>query len=270
MLVSQGLTTAADRFPIGTGYIYSLSIGATCQNQTQLGLTYAGSGLDTNQVGGGSVSLNVPAYTFNPVFEQAYLSIGIKKIIYSDIYQFQYSNQIGAGGTFNFLVTNGISNIKSVLVLPFISKGTSTNIPLGQDGNMGLLPFQSPFDPAGGGPTSPYVQFTQFNVQVSGMNMIYNTEKYSYEHYANQFKGVNGVEGGMCDGQMSGLVGYKDWFAEYNYYYVNCARMLPLEESVPKSINILGTSCSVKPIDLYVFVEYGCEISVDLTSGARI
>ena len=270
MLVSQGLTTAADRFPIGTGYIYSLSIGATCQNQTQLALGNAGlAALDTNQVGGGSIALNVPAYTFNPVFEQAYLSIGIKKIIYSDIYQFQYSNQIGAGGTFNFLVTNGISNIISVLVLPFISKGT-TNVPVGADGNLGLMPFQSPFDPAGGGPTSPYVQFTQFNVQVSGMNMIYNTEKYSYEHFANQFKGVNGVEGGMCDGQMSGLIGYKDWFAEYNYYYVNCARCLPLEANVPKSINILGTSCSVKPIDLYVFVEYGCEISVDLTSGARV
>jgi hypothetical protein len=268
MLVSQGLITAADRFPIGTGYIYSLSIGSVCQNQTQVSLgNSALASIDTNQVGGGSISLNVPAYTFNPVFEQAYLSMGIKKIIYSDIYQFQYSNQITALGTFNFLVTNGISNIKSVLVLPFFSKGSAGVV---NTGNMGILPFQSPFDPAGGGPTSPYIQFTQFNVQVSGMNMIYNTEKYSYEHYANQFKGVNGVEGGQCDGQMSGLVGYKDWFAEYNYYYTNCARMLPLEESVPKSINILGTSCSQQPIDLYVFVEYGCEISVDLTSGARV
>jgi hypothetical protein len=269
MLASQNLITAADRFPVGENYIYSLSIGQKCQNQTQLsGQTYAAGALPENQVGGGSIMLNVPAYTFNPVFEQAYLSMGIKKIIYSDIYQFQFSNKITTGGTFNFLVTNGIADIKSVLVLPFFSKGTTTGA--GADGNMGILPFQSPFDPAGGGPTSPYVQFTQFNIQVSGQNMIYNTEKYSYEHFVNQFKGVNAIDGGMADGTNSGLIGYKDWFAEYNYYYVNCARCLPLESSVPKSINILGTSASQKPIDLYVFVEYGTEISVDLTSGARV
>jgi hypothetical protein len=270
-----------DAFPVGS-YICSLSVGPECQNQTQRTLTYAGS-LGKNLVGGGSITLNVPAYTFNPVYEQAYLSIGIKKIIYSDIYQFQYVNSIGGavqvgqqpvGNVFNFIVSNGIANIKSVLVLPFFSKGTNDgddgDVTVGSDGNMGILPFQSPFDPAGGGPTSPYIQLTQFNIQISGQNMIYNTERYSYEHFANQFKGVNAVDGGMADGTNSGLVGWKDWISSYNYYYVNCARCLPLEANVPKSINILGTSLSQKPIDLYVFTEYGTEISVDLTTGARV
>lgn len=273
-----------DAFPVGS-YICSLSVGPECQNQIQKSLTYAGS-LQKNLVGGGSIALNVPAYTFNPVFEQAYLSIGIKKIIYSDIYQFQYVNSIGGaivgqqptGNVFNFIVSNGIANIKSVLVLPFFSKGTNNGKDTGDgptetvgiDGNMGILPFQSPFDPAGGGPTSPYVQLTQFNIQISGQNMIYNTERYSYEHFANQFKGVNAVDGGMADGTNSGLVGWKDWISSYNYYYVNCARCLPLEANVPKSINILGTSLSQKPIDLYVFTEYGTEISVELASGARV
>ena len=155
-----------------------------------------------------------------------------------------------------------------MLVLPFFSEGTIAGA--GADGNMGMMPFQSPFDPAGGGPTSPLVQLTQFNIQISGQNQIYNTERYSYEQFVNQLAGVNAVNGGQTDSLTSGLVGFKDFAAEYCYYYVNCGRMLPAEESVPKSINILGTNMSMKPIDLYVFVEYGVEISIDLATGARV
>jgi uncharacterized alkaline shock family protein YloU len=46
--------------------------------------------------------------------------------------------------------------------------------------------------------------------------------------------------------------------------------MLPAEEAVPKSVYVVGINMSPKPIDLYIFVEYGVEISVDLTSGARV
>jgi len=37
------------------------------------------------------------------------------------------------------------------------------------------------------------------------------------------------------------------------YYYVNVGRMLPVEEAVPKSVNVLGTNMS-KAIDLFVFI----------------
>jgi hypothetical protein len=40
--------------------------------------------------------LYVPAYTFNPVFESAYLSSPIKRIAYEDVYQYQVIN-VGAG-----------------------------------------------------------------------------------------------------------------------------------------------------------------------------
>ncbi len=248
-------------------YIYSVSVGNRCLNAAQSVLE----GVSIAPIGGGSVTLNVPAYTFNPVYEQSYISTPIKKIVYTDIYQYQTTNQItgqAAGGVFNILVSNGIANIKSVLVLPFFSQGSSTAA--STNGNMGLLPFQSPYDPAGAGPTSPLIQLTQFNVQISGQNAIYNTQKYTYEQFANQFKGVNAVNGGQTDGLASGLIGYKDWIQEYCYYYVNCGRMLPAEEAVPKSVYVVGINMSPKPIDLYIFVEYGVEISVDLTSGARV
>lgn len=206
-----------------------------------------------------SIQLYIPAYTFNPVYEAAYLSSPVKKVVYTDIYQYQVAS-VGAGTTFNQLITNGIANIKSVLVLPFY---TAT-------GNSGLQPYQSPFDCAGGGTTSPLCLLTNFNVVIAGQNMIYNTQRYSYEQFLNQLQGANAINGNLTDGLTSSLIDKTSFENKYCYYYVNCGRMLPVEESVPKSVQIIGQSSSLKDIQLFVFVEYGVEVSIDVLSGARV
>jgi hypothetical protein len=236
-------------------YTVSIAVGNRVLNTTQASATNVAA---TGPLGN-SVILNVPAYTFNPVFESSYLSSPIKKIVYTDIYQYIVNN-IAASGTFNNLITNGIANIKSVLCLPFY---TTT-------ANAGISPLQSPFDPAGGGPTSPLCLLTQFNVQISGQNAIYNTQRYAYEQFLNQLYGVNSVNGGMTEGMASGLISMTDFEMEYNYYYVNCGRMLPVEEAVPKSVSILGQNRSERAIDIFVFVEYGVEVSVDILTGSRV
>jgi len=239
-------------------YICSVAVGKTLLNSTQASSVGASSVQGSPL--GGSILLNVPAYTFNPVFETSYLSAPVKKIVYTDIYQYQIVNQITAGQTFNNLITNGIANIKSVLVLPFFSSSA----------NAGLSPIQSPFDTAGGGTTSPLCLLTQFNIQVSGQNAIYNTERYAYEQFLNQLYGQNAVNGGMTDGLVSGLIDQKSFELAYNYYYVNVGRMLPVEEAVPKSVSVLGQNTSTKAIDLFIFIEYGVEVSIDILTGARV
>jgi hypothetical protein len=211
--------------------------------------------------------LYVPAYTFNPVFESAYLSSPIKQIKYTDIYQYQITNVPALTGQVNSLLTNGIANIKSVLVLPFYA-ASSNNI-IGAAASP-LPAYQSPYDPAGTGATSPLCLLTNFNVVVSGQNMIYNTQRYSWEQYLNQLYGVNSVDGGLVDGLSSGLVDQLGFEMEYCYYYVDVSRMLPVEESVPKSIQIIGQNTSARPVDLWCFVEYGVSVSVDVLSGARV
>jgi len=263
--ISYRWGTGANLLIWPTTYTISLAVGKRVLNTTQS----SGNGVIESPLGT-SIILNAPAYTFSPVFESSYLSDPIKKIVYTDVYQYQVMG-IGAGSSFNNLVSNGIANIKSVLVLPFYQAGQSgVANSTAPTGNGGLLPFQSPFDAAGGGPTSPYCLLNQFNIQISGQNAIYNTERYAYEHYMNQLYGANSVNGGMTDGMSSGLVSQRDFETCYNYYYVNCSRMLPVEEAVPKSVNILGQSQSNFPIDLYIFVEYGVEIDVDVLTGARV
>ena len=249
-------------------YWYNLSVGARSlginPNTTNLSSTLAQHEGTLSK----SVYLYVPAYTFNPVFEQAYLSDPVKQIKYTDIYAYQVSN-VPPSNPFNNLITNGIANIKSVLIIPFFSQN---NTAASSDVNFSLPSpqYQSPFDPAGCGCTAPMVTLGNFNIQVSGQNAIYNTQRYTFEEFNNQLYGQYAVNGGLTDGLTSGLIGFDDFKQSYCYYYVNVERMLPVEQSVPKSIQILGTNFSTQTIDLFCFVEYGVEINVDLTTGARV
>jgi hypothetical protein len=244
-----------------TSYIANVSVGATCLDSNI-----------TSLVGNGAIQgalsrniyLYIPAYTFNPIFEQAYLSAPIKRINYTDVYQYQILNQ-ATNTPFNQLLTNGIANIKSVLAIPFWSAtGGATDL-------VGNLPaYLSPFDPAGTGTTSPMCLLTNFNVVVSGQNMIYNTQRYSFEQFNNQLYGINSVNGGLTDGLNSSLIDFQAFEQCYCYYYVDVSRMLPVEETVPKSVQLVGQSQAVKHIDLICFIEYGVSVSIDALTGARV
>jgi hypothetical protein len=243
-------------FSAATTIRVNVSVGSTCLDSTLTSI--AG-----NSVGQGSyrnLYLYVPAYTFNPVFEQAYLSSPVKQIKYTDIYQYQITN-IASQGQINSLLTNGIAGMKSVLLVPFITAA-----------NLGLPcpEYQSPYDPAGCGQTAPLVALTNFNVVVSGQNMLYNTQRYSFEEFSQQLYGQNAVNGGMTDGLTSGLIDFYAFKQSNCFYYVDVSRMLPVEESVPKSVQIIGQNVSARPIDLWCFIEYGVDVSIDILTGARV
>ena len=241
-------------------YAVNLSVGAVCLDaQLRADPNVLSSPLAN------SIFLYVPAMTFNPVFESAYLSNPIKTINYTDIYQYNI-NAVPSGGQINQLLTNGIANIKSVLLLPYYAQSVAnaTGLPLG------VPTFQSPFDDAGTGPTSPLALLTNFNVVVSGQNMIYNTQRYGYEQFMNQLVGQNAVNGNQTDGLTSGLISQQDFEMKYCYYYVDVSRMLPVEESVPKSVQIIGQNTSVRAMDYFCFISYGVSVSVDALTGARV
>jgi len=254
------------------GYKLNVSVGAVCLDSSISNITgVMGAPLSK------SIYLYIPAYTFNPTFEQSYLSSPIKQIKYTDIYQYQALNCAGGSNT-NTLLTNGIADIKSVLVLPFYSS-SGTGVPtlnprVSMNPNSGFtagLPvWQSPFDDAGCGPTSPLCHLTNFNIQVSGQNAIYNLQKYNFEQFNNQLYGQNAVNGGLTDGITSSMISRQSFDLKYCYYYVNVERMLPVEQSVPKSIQLLAQNESSKAVDFICFIEYGTQISIDSITGARV
>jgi hypothetical protein len=246
----------AAAFPVNTGattYTLSLAVGASVLNSTQS----TTAGVTTGPLARG-IQLYIPAYSFSPMFESAYLSSPVKNIVYNDIYQYLISN-VATNANINQLITNGISSLKSVLLVPFY---TATE-------NSAIDPILSPYDPAGCGPTSPFCLLGNLNFVISGQNAIYNSQRYSFEAFNHNLYGCNSVNGGQTDGLCSGLISQFDFETEYCYYYANVGRMLDIEQSVPKSVSIIGTNYSAKAINIYVFCEYGVQVGIDLLTGAR-
>lgn len=248
--------------PAGADTTVTLEASLTVGNRSYSSNTGSG-GANVAQGYVNSLTLSAPCYTFNPAFEGAYLANAVRKIDYSDIYQYQILNQ-PPGTNINSLVSNGIAGIKSVLVIPFHTPAATIN-------NL-ISPIQSCFDTAGGGSTSPLSYLSNFNVIISGQSAIYNQQRYNYEAFLNQLNGQNSINGNQIDGLGSGLISQMDFENCYNHYYVNVERCLPIEKGVSKSVSIVGQNMCAAGIslDLYVFVEYGVSVSINVLLGSRV
>lgn len=207
--------------------------------------------------------LYAPVYKFNPIAEQRYLSLApTKRVEYTDIFQYSFT-KIDPNSPFNFLVTNGIQDIQSVLVVPFISAGTTSTYNgtawstlLASNSTSGATP-----DPVG---------LTNFNILVSGVNLFLNNQLYDYEQFNQELKSSNQLNGNLTTGLTSGLISEDDFSKGMRYYYGNCARILPSEVGVSRSVQIIGQNVSSKTIDLMVFVEFKRRMTIDIQTGARL
>jgi hypothetical protein len=214
-----------------------------------------------------SVRLYCPAYSMSPIAEQRYLSLTpTKQIVYNDIFEFSFPNQ-SVNSPFNILVSNGIPNIRSVLVMPMlpsVSNGTAAG---------GAVRSSSILSPFCSTPSSPDpLIIKNFQIQVSGRNLFINNTEYDFESYYEQLVSSNQLNGSLTTSLASGLVSKKDFQSLYRYYYGNCSRSLPSEEGVAKAIQIQGTIQSplATAIDLMVFIEFERKITIDLRTGARV
>jgi hypothetical protein len=219
-----------------------------------------------------SVRLYCPAYTMSPLSEQRYLSLAsTKKVVYNDIFYYSFPN-IGATSTFNFLVSNGLPNIRSVLCVPTLpkaSQGTAstyaTTTALAGVTSSSLL---SPFSTTGGTPDP--IAIGNFQIQISGKNLFLSNLLYDYENFVEQFVQSNSLNGALTTSLASGLIGFEEWTTLYRYYYGNASRSIPSEDGVAKAVQISGQNLSGVVIDMIVFVEFQREITIDVRTGARV
>ena len=69
---------------------------------------------------GKQVELHVQAVQMLPYIESNYAQKHLRDVSYHDYYQFTLKN-IASGESFNHLVSNGISNLKAVLIIPLLN-----------------------------------------------------------------------------------------------------------------------------------------------------
>ena len=218
---SRRITQITGNAVAANTFITDISVGKTVLNndlKNNIPLTTG-----TNHVGD-EIELHVPSYTFNAVFEQSYLSDPIATIKYSDYYQYTVQD-IGGLQPFNRLITNGVVGLKSVLIIPMYAKSApgalnGANI-TGNHVNASIPSFQSPFSQTGRGTCDPLIHLTNFNVVVSGANVLQNNIKYAWEQFIEQTYGVNALNAGMLDGITSGLIDKFGFENQYNYIYID-------------------------------------------------
>ena len=213
-----------------------------------------------------SCRLYAPAYQFNSLSEQRYLSlVPTKKVIYRDIFGYQFDG-IKGGNNFNFLVSNGLTNLRSVVVIPLIS--STSNGKYNENTNVSTL--RSPFTATGAMP-DPII-LSNFNIQVSGRNLFENNELYDFEQFKEQLSSANALNGNLTTGLTSGLISEYDFSAGYRYYYGNTERCLPSEDGVQRSVQVIGKIEAPDDIlvNLLIFCEQEKSMTIDVRTGFRL
>lgn len=218
-----------------------------------------------------SCRLYCPVYTLSPLSEQRLLSLSpTKKVVYEDIFYYQFPNQAG-GQNFNLLVSNGIPNIRKVLVQGLVNKASNGSV-YSAGGSTGITTstLLSPFCSTGGTPDP--ISINNFQIQISGKNLFINQLQYDWEEFVEQLVSSNQLNGSLTTSMASGQIGKQDYQALYRYYYGNASRSIPSEDGVAKAVQILGSINTPSNVncDIVCFISFERDFTIDLRSGARI
>jgi len=187
-----------------------------------------------------------------------------KKVVFTDFLTNTIS-AISAGSTVSSLVQSGVSSIRGILILPFISQttngGTVTNTPAGVTSFSQLV---SPFDTAP--MTNAPISLLNLQISVGGVNQLANTLNYGWENFIEQttlYEKINALDYGLS----CGLINENYFNNAYKAYYVDLSRANEADLLTPRNVNISFTNNSLQTIDALVFTEYFREMVVDVETG---
>ena len=226
----------------------SVYVGDTCHDSTQTANAFAGS---NGGAVGKQVELWVPAYQMLPDVELNYSKNHMHDISYYDYYQFTLKGVTGGDtpASFNHLVSNGISNLKAVLIVPLLS-ALNNNVNIFDDGLPQLMGH-----------------INNFNVLVGGSNVLHQDSRYTYQQFNNEFFNEFGINGNQSPGLGSCLIDFNDWLKK-PYYYVNCSRVPLEQQKAYRSLQIKGTNSSQLTMDYVIFAIYEKNFKLDVISGS--
>ena len=198
--------------------------------------------------------LYVPCYIMAPSCESQYVGLGSKKVLYTDFY-FQRLRSIQGG--FNSLISNALSRMKRLVIIPMLLASAN--------GTLQIEPQSSPYTSE---PSTTAPHFIQnFNVALSGTNVYQSAITYKYESFLDEMAGAYGVNAGKETGVCSSLISLKDYESNYGYIVVDLSRRYQYDEMTPLSVQVSGTVASPKALDLFCYIEYEKDVTIDLATG---
>lgn len=97
--------------------------------------------------------------------------------------------------------------------------------------------------------------------------MFLNPVNFDYETFFNELYEI-GVDGGFNNEISSGLLNQRQWSQLYRYYTVDISRRLTSEDGSSKGIQISFDNATNLPIQVFAFVWYERQFTVDTATCA--
>ena len=261
--------------PASAGQGFSPATGSATTITATMGIAKVGT--FTHQIS--QARIYACLYEMSPIYEEKYFQmIPTKKILYNDVLQF-FSQGIAPNGTVNQILTNGISRPRALLVVPVLSSQTNgtkdlrtntfsagTNI----TGTSTFSTMASPFS-SSPGTCCPLHSCSNFNVLVSGVALYQSNYQYKFEHFLQEVRGSNSLNGGISLAMSSGLLSQTDYENGYGYMYVDLSRKTgQASDDISRSIQLQLTNTSKCYVDYISFIIYEREITISTSTGALV
>lgn len=190
--------------------------------------------------------------TIQPALALDYISSNSAKSILYDGLLYNTFTGTGAGGNFSQLIQSGVTNIKTVIVVPLVSSSV-----------FGFSAYKSPFDPVGGCGSHP-ISLQNFQVAVGGTNQLATSLDFTYENFIEQLSKFN-KQSSSEYGVESGLWSREFW--NNNRVYLVNVRSTEDDLNTPRNIVISFRNNSLVTIDILVFVVYEDKMVLNVSTG---
>jgi hypothetical protein len=169
----------------------------------------------------GSARVTIPCLELNPDDAAEYLASNSAKTIEWESYYTNYLTNVSPNNMVDYMITNGSTNISSILVIPHISASQAIDSASYNAGTavVGFTDARSPFSAA---QPSPAASYYNCQVLVGGRPILGDGQPINYNH--EQFI-LNLYEAGKINGgKLTGLsvaqsLSLKDWSDGYRYLY---------------------------------------------------
>jgi hypothetical protein len=130
--------------------------------------------------------------------------------------------------------------------------------------------MNSPFSSCPG-TTCPYSFITNFNVLISGTNLYQSSLNYGFEHWLQENRASNAVNGGLSHGLSSGIISQQEYEAGYGFIYCDLSRKISQSaDDISRSVQLVFTNASNLMTDYYCILGYEREIVISTSTGALV
>ena len=112
---------------------------------------------------------------------------------------------------------------------------------------------------------------SNFNVLISGTALYQSNLQYGFEHFLQEIRQSNALNGGLQMGLSSGILSQQEYESAYHYVFVDLSRKSnSANDDISRSIQVVFNNAANYSMDYYYILGYEREITVSTQTGSLV